>query len=470
MGTRTGPTLSIIFCAISAEFLVVQSLKRGVKGGRVTCSVRDAIQSPFGPLLALSHITSPESVPCSFSPSTIMSGPRNNLDDILKKRQHSSTATTAISTSQSQSQDAAPKVRSPYFANNWHRSQVRKPKFRVASKPSPSNTQKPAGQFFSPSCNTMKSTDNVPAQPLQKTSSATSFATPGFGKKKPAPLNPVSNSPVVVTSTETSPTSGFEKRGEPVAGPITQAITSVPTKRNSPFTDPPSKRPRSDARTASDKENFDTQPIEFDADSEPTQEDESDASIVMVSHRDKGKGREIPRSLPPPPSSQRNIDFSQISTPSRPQGRDARSIVSGSSSRRAHAFSITTTSANTITSASARIGSSSTQYSSVTLPDGVAEDNQNNALRHLILDYSDMLTVCLWLWHFCFSDLTHFVDVCERLERHEGKAGRGTLTDAKRPCVLRQHWRQSVRFAPPIRVRFISSNVLDVMFVLMRSS
>ncbi|GJE97049.1 ATP-dependent DNA helicase-like protein [Phanerochaete sordida] len=291
-----------------------------------------------------------------------MSGPRNNLEDILKKRQQS-TATTpaglATSQSQSQSQDGAPKS-----------------KFRVASRPSPPNT---AAQ--------------KPAAPLQKSPSYTSFSTPGFGKKQTAPFNHSVNSSIASTSVKNTSASIYERRNEVAAAPSTpaaQAITSLPAKRTSPFVDPHPKRSRPDASKTSDKENYDTQPADIDIDSEPTLSDESDVSIVMISHRDKGKGREVAQSLPPPPSSQRNIDFHQLSTPSKPSGRGASSLSSAPSSRRVPASSITTTAAGVTTT---RASALNVQSSSVPRAEHAPGGADNDSQRHLILDYSDMVTI-----------------------------------------------------------------------------
>ncbi|KIP03665.1 hypothetical protein PHLGIDRAFT_228774 [Phlebiopsis gigantea 11061_1 CR5-6] len=213
-----------------------------------------------------------------------MSGPRNNLSDILKRRPQASSAMPAMSASQSQEGST-------------------KPKFRAATKPS---------------------TSVLPVEarvPVQKAPSHTSFSTPGFGKKKPAPLSGLLSSPVVVSSTDSTPTSAQDQRTTTMAAasstPIAQMITGLPSKRSSPsafhVSEPPSKRPRPAAESyPSDKENL------FESSEEITLVSDVD-DAPQPPHRDKGKGRDIPHDSVPP-ASQRIIDFS-VTTPARHSSR-----------------------------------------------------------------------------------------------------------------------------------------------------
>ena len=157
----------------------------------------------------------------------------------------------------------------------------------------------------------------VPA--VQKAPSHMTFATPGFGKKKPEPLGITSNSPVIVSSTENTPSAPLEKRSvlpaSVPATPIAQAIAVLPSKRSSPLTfhaaDPPTKRVRSEIRN--DKENvFDT--FEGNGTDASLIEEKSNEDLNLESDKEDDTMRTSSR----PPPSPRRIDFYQF-TPSKPQ-------------------------------------------------------------------------------------------------------------------------------------------------------
>lgn len=169
--------------------------------------------------------------------------------------------------------------------------------------------------------------------------------------------------------------------------PSTPPSSKVPIKRNSPSSfhtvDPPSKRPRPDLRP--NKENlFDAQPFDADHDSSSTYNDSAILDVPSDTDNGKGKGRELPSSIPP--QSQRTIDFNTIMSPKKPRST-ARAPVSTPSS---------TLSTKMLTYRSNPVASGSVSRIDTTV--AVVSDSQFK--RHLTLDYSGL------------SRVRHFARVC----------------------------------------------------------
>lgn len=204
------------------------------------------------------------------------------------------------------------------------------------------------------------------------------------------PLAATSSSPITISSTETTPSSGQQKRAPATATvsstPVAQAITSLPSKRNSPSAfhaiEPPSKRSRPSAELhPSDKENL------FNS-TEDLRQEYSDVDDAPAIHsKDKGKSREVPRHFAPP-ASQRNVDFSSA-TPSRHTSRTVTRSAAPQSLSRPSPFILSLRTAVQVADSS----SASSQATSITRESCAREDPDNSVRRSVTLDYSRLFDV-----------------------------------------------------------------------------
>ncbi|KAI0811067.1 hypothetical protein BC629DRAFT_1028682 [Irpex lacteus] len=248
-----------------------------------------------------------------------MAVPRNNLNELLAKV--STTPTTR-----------ATNVQAPG-------SNTGKSKF------------KPAASRASPS---------IPSSvAVHKTTSYTSFSTPGFGKTKPAP-------PLTPSNTHAAPSSSSQSSATLDAQPSANAHSSA-SKRTSPASfsaiDPPSKRSR--PSTEPDKENFvdsDTQIIDI------TQAEDSG----YISFRDKGKGRD---------------------TSSATFSRSTAVTSSVASIQRPATSAVSQNNASANTSYTSGAGSSTAMTVSKPSPLHISTSSTGGSSRIFSFDYGDLLTM-----------------------------------------------------------------------------
>ncbi|KAI0340716.1 ATP-dependent DNA helicase [Trametopsis cervina] len=197
-----------------------------------------------------------------------MTGPRNNLDDVLRRLPPPGTPSAKSSTPQGSTS---------------------KGKFKPAAASTPSTA--------------------IPGNvTVRKTTSYTSFATASFGKTRPAPLETSHNSTVVTEKISIS----APQASSSTTTRILPGDVHSPGKRASPASfsnvNPPSKRPRPSLEP--EKENV------FESDTQAADVSDRDDS-GYVSFRDKGKGRELPSfSRTTPSSAVRHTTPSGMSNPS----------------------------------------------------------------------------------------------------------------------------------------------------------